>query len=65
MKFVIRISSEECTELIKASGAKSYADVKNFLKQKYEIKHDFSIRVYNGDAYEFTAIGEEGEAECD
>lgn len=29
MKFVIRISSEECTELIKESGAKSYADIKN------------------------------------
>jgi len=62
MKFVIRITSEECDEIIKESRAKSYVDVKNFLKQKYEIKHDFSIRVYNGDAYEFTAIGEEGEA---
>lgn len=63
MKFVIRIPSEECTEIIKESGAKSYADIKNFLKQKYEIKHDFSIRVYNDDAYEFTAIGEEGDEE--
>ena len=61
MKFVIRIPSEELDGIIKVSGAKSYTDVKNFLKQKYDIKHDFSIRVYNGDAYEFTAIGEEGE----
>lgn len=59
MNFVIRITSEECTKIIKESGAKSYTDVKNFLKQKYDIKHDFSIRVYNEDDYEFTAIGED------
>lgn len=61
MNWVLHIPSEELDEIIKESAAKSYADIKNFLKQKYEINHDFSIRVYNGNAYEFTAIGEEGD----
>ena len=60
MRFVICISDEEYSKIIKECGAKSHADVKNFLKQKYEISRDFSIWIYDNDNYEFMAINEEG-----
>lgn len=61
MKFIISITDKEYDEIIEESKAKSPADVKNFLKQKYNINNDFSIRVYCDD-YEIT-IREEGDEE--
>lgn len=64
MKFIVKISSEEFEELIKRFGSKSKEELKASIKETYDIRHDFSIRVYNDGAYEFELIGEgEGEAE--
>lgn len=63
MKFIVKISSDEFGELVKKFGSKSKEELKASIKETYDIRHDFSIRVYNDGAYEFELIGEEGEEE--
>lgn len=59
MKFIVKISSEEFKELIKKFGSKSEEELKASIKETYDIKYDFSIRVYNDDAYDFELLGGE------
>lgn len=63
MKFIVKISSEEFEKLVKKFGSKSKEELKASIKETYDIRHDFSIRVYNDGAYEFELIGEEGSEE--
>ena len=59
MKFIVRITSEEYEKFIKQSHAKCPADVKKFIKNEFNVNHDFELRVHNADAYEFVAEPEE------
>ena len=60
MKFIVKISSDEFSELVTKFGSKSEEELKASIKETYDIRHDFSIRVCNDGAYEFELIGEKG-----
>ena len=56
IEHVVYLTLEEWYDLIKESGAQSKLELKTYIEEKYNILTEFSIRLSDGEAYNFEVV---------